>query len=167
MYAVRLHNSSMSMMVTRSEARCRACSVAVPKSDQRRNPANPASQHVAPTFVNSCILKLWTVAFPTNDSFICFRSLEKLRHLCFTFDHGGVANPLSCDSCHLIGSVHIPAEYTETWRIGPDIFFSPRPTKKNIRLARETNGCLTCIVATFVESLQRLGKYHWSGEVLL
>ncbi len=29
------------------------------------------------------------------------------------------------------------------------------------------NGCLTCVVATFVESLQRRGKYHWIGEVLL
>ncbi len=29
------------------------------------------------------------------------------------------------------------------------------------------HGCLTRVVATFVESLQRLGKYHWSGEVLL
>ncbi len=64
-----------------------------------------------------------------------------LRRLCLMFDRGGVANPLSCDSCHLIGSVHIPAEYmyTETWRIGPDVFFSPRPTKTKKPLSRETN----------------------------
>ncbi len=41
-----------------------------------------------------------------------------------TFDRRCVANPLSCDGCHLIGSVHIPAEYTETWHIGPDVFLT-------------------------------------------
>ncbi len=31
----------------------------------------------------------------------------------------------------------------------------------------DRHGCLTRIVATFVDSLQRQVKYHWSGEVLL
>ncbi len=62
------------------------CSVAVTKCDQRRNLANPASQHVVATFVEFVgqLYPQWTVAFPTNDSFAClpcFRSLEKLLKL--------------------------------------------------------------------------------------
>ncbi len=35
---------------------------------------------------------------------------------------------------------HMTAYHTEmeTWHIGPDVFFSPRPTKKKIRLGLKT-----------------------------
>ncbi len=52
--------------------------------------------------------------------------------------YGGVANPISCDRCHLIGSVHIPAECTETCRIGPEVVLYCRPTYS----AREKYGWL-------------------------
>ncbi len=70
-YTLRLQNSSMSMMVT---ARCRACSVAVPKSDQRHNLANPASQRVAPTLVDCCILNGRWLSRRTTRSCACHAS---------------------------------------------------------------------------------------------
>ncbi len=40
-------------------------------------------------------------------------------------------------------------------------------TYRDFRLVPKVNGRHAHVVATFVESLQRRGKYHWSGEVLL
>ncbi len=59
-----------------------------------------------------------------------------------------------------------PSVYIRTLGYGAEYMAS----YSEFRLVQKVNGrhgCLTRIVATFVESLQRRGRYHWSGEVLL
>ncbi len=131
------------MTATRSEARCRACSVAVHKSDQRRNLANPASKRVAPTFVDSCILHGRWLSQRTIRSCACHAS-EDLRRLCSTFDREGVANPLLI--YHVTAAIWLALSTFQQSTRKPGVlaqtYFVHLAPPNKIRLARETRESL-------------------------
>ncbi len=147
-YAVRSHIPSMSMTATRSEARCRACSVAVHKSDQ--STPTQSSQpcfKTRGTYFCGQLYPPWTVAFPTNDSFVClprFRRLEKLRRLCSTYVRSWRCRESATDISwyHVTAAIWLALSTFQQSSRKPGVlaqtyFFHLAPQKK-IRLARET-----------------------------